>query len=173
VIVEQLRPALVRVRLIFRLAIALSAVVGVFAVPATVGEAAGSICNSAPLTFRPADFLKNGKPIPIANQFFPLTPGTVYTYEGTGEREVITVTKRRTTIDGVSAQVVNDIVEDAATRARIETTTDYFAQDISGNVWYFGEDTLENQTGRRAGTWRSGVDGSSAGIIMEANPQPG
>jgi hypothetical protein len=172
VIVQRFCPARVRVQLIGSLVIALSALVGIFATPVTVGQAAG-ICNSDPLTFNPADFIQNRKPIPITNTYFPLKPGAVYTYEGGGERVVVTVTRRRVEIDGVSALAVNEIVEDAATGERIETTTDYFAQDKVGNVWYFGEDTIENQTGSRAGTWRSGVDGSSAGIIMLANPQPG
>src|SRR4029079_10124754 len=93
--------------------------------------------------------------------------------EGAGEPEVVTVTSRRVVIDGVSTLAVSDVVEDLGTGARIETTTDYFAQDVSGNVWYFAEDTIENQTRSRAGPWRSGVDGASAGLIMEARPQPG
>jgi hypothetical protein len=156
------------------MAIVLSVVLGVFATPATLGQAAGSICNSAPLAFHQADFVDaKGNPIAGTNPYFPLTPGTVYTYEGNGQRETVTVTKQRTTIDGVSTQVVNDIVDDAVTNARIETTTDYFAQDRTANVWYFAEDTLENQTGSRAGSWRSGLNGSSAGIVMEANPRRG
>jgi hypothetical protein len=168
-LMEQSRRSRVRVQLISRLVIALSAVVGVFAAPATVGQAGTGICNSDPRTLNPADFSGS----PKDNPFFPLTPGTVWTYEGNGQREVVTVTRQRTTIQRVSAQAVSDIVDDVATGARIETTTDYFAADDQGMVWYLGEDTLENQTGSAAGTWRAGVDGSRAGIIMEANPRPG
>jgi hypothetical protein len=165
---EQVRRARGRVQLIFRLVIALSAVLSVFAVPATVGQAGTGICNSEPLNLIAANFTS-----PKGNDFFPLIPGTVWTYEGNGQREVVTVTQQRRTIQGVSAQAVSDIVDDVATNARIETTTDYFAAANDGTVWYLGEDTLENQTGSRAGTWRAGVDGSEAGIIMEATPEPG
>jgi hypothetical protein len=137
-------------------------------VPATVGQAGTGICNSDPLTLDPANFGN-----PKDNKFFPLKPGTVWTYKGNGQQEVVTVTQQRKMILGVSAQAVSDIVDDVDTGARIETTTDFFAADNQGTVWYLGEDTLENQTGSRAGTWRAGVDGSKAGIIMEANPQPG
>lgn len=58
-----------------------------------------------------------------------------------------------------------------------EKTTDWYAQDIAGNIWYFGEDTEayddEEECPSSAGAWEAGVDGAEAGIVMLANPAPG
>jgi hypothetical protein len=58
-----------------------------------------------------------------------------------------------------------------------ERTTDWYAQDALGNVWYFGEDTAELNAGgkvtSREGTWQAGVDGARAGIFMPAHPKLG
>lgn len=53
---------------------------------------------------------------------------------------------------------------------------DWYAQDVDGNVWYFGEATAEYQNGEAGstvGSWEAGVDGAMPGIIMPAQPQPG
>jgi hypothetical protein len=56
----------------------------------------------------------------------------------------------------------------------LEKTMDWYAQDLEGNVWYFGEDTAEyNKKGEvssREGSWQGGVDGAQPGIIMPAHP---
>src|SRR5436309_15299240 len=48
---------------------------------------------------------------------------------------------------------------------------------MDGNVWYFGEDTMElDKKGRvvsTEGSWRTGVDGARPGIIMEAHSKVG
>ena len=59
-------------------------------------------------------------------------------------------------IDGAPCVVVDDRLY---LRGRLaERTTDWYAQDSNGNVWYFGEDTAElDRNGRvtsTAGTWR-------------------
>lgn len=58
-----------------------------------------------------------------------------------------------------------------------EDTIDWYAQDVSGNVWYFGEDTKElNEFGHvisTEGTWKAGVNGAQPGIVMEADPKVG
>src|SRR5207253_316772 len=58
-----------------------------------------------------------------------------------------------------------------------ERTKDWYAQDARGNVWYFGEATAElDQRGRvksREGSWRAGVGGARAGIVMPAQPRIG
>jgi hypothetical protein len=55
----------------------------------------------------------------------------------------------------------------------VENTFDWFAQDIFGNVWYFGEDTTEFPSGSTEGSWEAGVDDADAGFIMLADPRPG
>ena len=58
-----------------------------------------------------------------------------------------------------------------------ERTTDWYAQDEMGNVWYFGEETAElDEQGRvtsREGSWQAGVDSARAGIYMRAEPKVG
>ena len=112
----------------------------------------------------------------IDNPWFPLAPGTVYVYTGSEggkrTRDVVTVTNRTITIEGVRCRVVRDLVY---TNGRLtEPTSDYYAQDRAGNVWYFGEDTAElDQNGHvktREGTWRAGVNGARGGILMPGHP---
>jgi hypothetical protein len=115
----------------------------------------------------------------ITNPWFPLTPGTAYRYEGVKDgkrsREVMTVTHRTVEVAGVKCVVVDDRLW--LNGHLEEQTNDWYAQDAKGNVWYFGEDTAElDESGRvttREGSWRTGVKGARAGILMPANPRVG
>lgn len=121
----------------------------------------------------PADFVRG-----VSNPYFPLTPGTTMIYEGETsdgfERIEDFVTHRTKRILGVSCTEVRD-------RAwldgeLIEETFDWYAQDVHGNVWYFGEFSTEFEDGipiSNEGSWEAGVDGAQPGIIMLANPQVG
>jgi hypothetical protein len=55
-----------------------------------------------------------------------------------------------------------------------EETFDWFAQDVEGNVWYFGEATKTlDETGKVLGTngsFEAGINGAQPGIIMPAKP---
>jgi hypothetical protein len=123
---------------------------------------------------RPENFVRN-----ITNPFMPCIPGTVYTYqvetdEGNEINEV-TVTSDTILIAGVVCTVVKDIVKNESGDV-LENTSDWFAQDEDGNVWYFGEDTKEYENGKvisTIGTWKTGVDGAQPGIIMPGIPVPG
>jgi hypothetical protein len=115
----------------------------------------------------------------VDNPWFPLKPATVLVYEGVKDgkpaRDVVAVTRRTRVIDGVRCVVVHDRLY---LRGRLaERTSDYYAQDRRGSVWYFGEATAElDARGRvvsREGSWRAGVDGARAGIIMPARPRAG
>ncbi|GFG51865.1 hypothetical protein CQY20_07530 [Mycolicibacterium agri] len=112
----------------------------------------------------------------ITNRFFPLVAGAVMVYEGKRDglplRIELTVTNDTKDITGVRTVVVRDIV----TGALEERTSDWYAQDSAGNVWYFGEDTKEYTNGvvsSTAGSWEAGVDGALPGIIMQAKPVQG
>jgi len=112
----------------------------------------------------------------ITNNYFTLVPGTVMVYEGKRDgvplRIELTVTNETKDIFGVKTIVVRDIV----TGALDERTSDWYAQDAAGNVWYFGEDTKEYTNGvvsSTAGSWEAGVDGALPGIIMQASPAQG
>lgn len=124
----------------------------------------------------PADFESANL---TGNDFFPLSAGKTFVYEGEDEDgAAIRVEEFHTgetkVIMGVTCAVV---------RARqweddelVEDTYDWYAQDLQGNVWYFGEDTKEMEGGEvvsTAGSWEAGVDGALPGIIMFDNPLSG
>src|SRR5204863_33516 len=79
---------------------------------------------------------------------------------------------RRCRIEGVRCTAVRDLTYVAGRLE--ERTTDFFAQDDRGRVWYFGEETAEldahGKVTSTEGTWRSGVHGARAGIVMPAPP---
>ena len=115
----------------------------------------------------------------VTNPGFPLKPGTVYTYQGVKDgkpsREVLRVTHRTKTIQGVPCVVVDDRLYVEGHLA--ERTNDWYSQDARGTVWYFGEATAElDKSGKvtsTEGTWQSGRDGAKAGIYMPAHPRAG
>lgn len=115
----------------------------------------------------------------ITNQYFPLIPGTTFFYTGQNEEglEVMVeteVTDQIEVILGVNCTVVKDSeYEDGEL---VEETYDWYAQDLEGNVWYFGEKSNEIEDGQvvsMEGSWRAGEDGATPGILMLGDPQPG
>jgi hypothetical protein len=121
----------------------------------------------------PADFVDR-----VDHPFFPLEPGTTFTYtgqqDGAPRKVTVFVTHRTKMILGISATVVLDqVLVDGQPE---EKTFDWYAQDRSGDVWYLGEDSSDYVNGkwvRSDGSWEAGVDGAKAGIVMEASPQVG
>ncbi len=115
----------------------------------------------------------------VDNPWFPLSPGTTYSYRGIKDgaptRDVLTVTHRTRTIAGVACVVVEDRLY---LGGRLEErTTEWYSEDRQGNVWYLGEATAEldksGQVTNTDGTWRAGVHGAKAGIFMFAKPHVG
>jgi hypothetical protein len=126
-----------------------------------------------------ATFGRPGFTARVDNPWFPLRPGTTYVYRGVKDRrptrDVVTVTRKTTKIDGTPCAVVHDRLY---LGGRLEErTTDWYSQDKQGNVWYFGESTAElDRQGRvtsTEGSWRAGRDGARAGIYMPAPPRLG
>ena len=110
----------------------------------------------------------------IDNQYWPLTPGTSYEFKSAGEETKVVVTPERRTVMGVSTVVVSDKV--FADGKLSEDTSDWYAQDRAGNVWYFGEATLsyeDDPAGDPTGSWEAGVDGAQPGVVMLADPLGG
>ena len=115
----------------------------------------------------------------VTNPWFPLKPGTTFVYngekDGQGGHDIVTVTNQTKVIDGVRCTAVSDRLYVHGRLA--ERTTDWYAQDAHGTVWYFGEATAElDKAGRvtsREGTWQSGVNGARAGVFMPAHPKVG
>jgi hypothetical protein len=115
----------------------------------------------------------------VDNPWFPLKPGSVWRYRGIKDgkpsTEVVRVTGATRRILDVDATAVDDKLY--INGKLEERTTDWYAQDRQGNVWYFGEDTAELDSQGKVksteGTWRAGVNGAEPGIFMFANPRPG
>ncbi|MGH3375676.1 MAG: hypothetical protein ACRDP6_13135 [Actinoallomurus sp.] len=128
---------------------------------------------SAP-TIRPADFIAK-----VDNPWFPLTPGTTLTYKGVKDGkptvDKVVVTDRTTVVDGVPSVALRDNLYEGGNLE--ERTTDWYAQDRQGNVWYFGEETAEldpkGHVTSTEGSWQAGKDGAQPGIFMPAHPTVG
>src|SRR5262245_49358354 len=91
-------------RTIALLATAAAAIVAVGMVSAEIGRA-----SPDPAAPDPADFVAG-----IDNAWFPLQPGTVFTYrgvkDGQAQRNVVEITSRTKVIQGVTCEVVDDNV---------------------------------------------------------------
>ena len=154
-----------------RTRVVVAVVAASFAFGGALGAGGG---RAAGPRFDPASFVAH-----VTNPWFPLKPGTVFVYSGVKDgrpsRDVVTVTHATRTILGVKATVLSDRLYLSGRLA--ERTTDWYAQDRAGNVWYLGEATaeLDAQGGitSREGTWLAGVDGAQPGIYMPAHPAVG
>ena len=131
--------------------------------------------GTSPSSLDPAQFSPD-----VTNPWFPLEPGTQWTYREVNEDgEVLQVvvtasTETRMIANGVEARIVRDTV--TLDGEIIEDTLDWYAQDEVGTVWYLGEDTAEFEDGYIAsheGSFEAGVDGAQAGVIMPADPTVG
>ena len=131
--------------------------------------------GAEPVSLDPSDFTTE-----IDNPYWPMKPGTRWTYREIDEEgkklEVVVVvtTETKTIANGITARVVRDVVSEEG--EMVEDTKDWYAQDSSGNIWYMGEDTAEFEDGEittKAGSFEAGVDGALPGIIMPADPWPG
>jgi hypothetical protein len=166
------------------LRVLLSVLLPVLLVPALVGCDVGLPREVGP---RGVDGLVVPTPSPdpddfaeeIDNPWLPLVPGSTWRYRVTAGGEVeetvtVTVTDQVREVAGVTATVVRDVVTDADGEV-VEDTRDWFAQDVEGNVWYLGEDTVSFEDGRPSseGSWEAGVDGAEAGLAMPAVPRVG
>jgi hypothetical protein len=115
----------------------------------------------------------------VTNPWFPLARGSLYVYDGQKDgkqaRDVMTVTHKTKSIAGIRAAVVNDRLFLNGQLA--ERTTDWYAQDKRGTVWYLGEKTAElNARGKvtsTEGSFLNGRDGAKGGIFMPARPAVG
>jgi hypothetical protein len=122
---------------------------------------------------RPGNFVSR-----IDNPFAPFKHGAWWEYRGQTpdgvERDRVEVLDVHRTIQGVNVTAVRDRVwiDDELT----EDTVDWFAQDVRGNVWYFGELSKAFEDGLLSsleGSFEAGKDGAKAGILMKAAPRVG
>jgi hypothetical protein len=106
------------------------------------------------------------------NPFLLLIPGRSLSYRSPSETVKVTVTGKTRVIDGVTCAVIRDVVKNSNGEV-IEDTIDWFAQDVNGNVWNFGEESKDFEGGVLVsidGSFRAGVDNAKPGIQM---PGPG
>jgi hypothetical protein len=122
-------------------------------------------------------------PTEIDNKFFPLAPGTQFTFvgqAGLGDEEVrilprivvFTVTDMIKVIDGVETLVIWDqdfAIDEEGEQFLVEEQLAFFVQDQDGNVWNLGEYPEEFEDGEFVGapsTWIQGVQDAQGGIIV-------
>jgi hypothetical protein len=109
----------------------------------------------------------------VDNPLLPWAPGASFTFDTTDGHEhiVVTVLPDPEEIEGVAAVAVQDTSYVDGVLG--EDTTDWYAQDADGNVWYLGEDTCEydaDQCVDRHGSWKWGEAGALPGIVMWGDP---
>jgi hypothetical protein len=115
----------------------------------------------------------------VTNRWFPLRRAHTLVYTGIKDRkqalDIVMTSVRTKMVDGVRTRVVEDRLYLDGVLA--ERTSDYYAQDRCGNVWYFGEDTAELDARGRVtsteGSFHAGVAGAQPGVFMQARPQLG
>jgi len=157
-----------------------------YATVVIVISAACSVASATPdlPDFGAATFVSGAT---IDNPYFPLTPGTIYTYYGEkeedGEIEVelneVYVTFNTREVFGVTSRVVRD--REWVNGVLAEDTFDWYAQDTGGNVWYMGEFTTAFEYDDEGhllgsdheGSWEAGVDGALPGYLMKGVPAVG
>jgi hypothetical protein len=138
-------------------------------------------------TFNAADFSANSAT--IDNQYSPFPAGTTFVYQTVArdgcEVNPVEVTFVTPVIAGVTTRQVHDQVYedddcDGIGDFLSEDTLDWYAQDMSGNVWYFGEDTKSfcdrnnpDVVCSTEGSFVAGENGALPGIVMLADPAPG
>ena len=156
-------------------AVALAAIVGVTAHAGASSPPGKLPQGDDPVNLDPADFSAR-----INNRQWPMRVGSRWIYrvtdmsDGSTDREVITVTRRtKLMADGIRVRVVHDVVRHHG--KPVEVTDDWYAQDSKGNVWYFGEHTIEYHHGKPSdnGSWEAGVDGAMPGVALPAKPHVG
>lgn len=126
--------------------------------------------------FDPANF---SDPTNVTNPWFPLVPGTRFTWEGhatdEGERVrrgvVFTVTDLTKVVNGVRTIVAWDRDYDQGKLEEVELA--FFAQDDDGNIWHFGQypEELDGTKIVKTPTWIAGLHGARAGITMQSVPR--
>ena len=120
-------------------------------------------------------------PTKIDNPWFPLTPGSQFTYQGRSNRGggllphrvITTVTALTKVINGVRTRVVLDL--DINNEKLVEQELAFFAQGNGGNVWSMGEYPEERENGKLHAhdVWIAGVKRAKAGVLVPGTPRLG
>jgi len=129
-------------------------------------------------------------PLNINNPYWQLLAGNTFVYRAIEDDEclvnevVVTELIKSDFVapyDQITARVVDDTewedtdCDGIGDGDPLEVTQDWYAQDDFGHIWYFGEETVDEE-GSTEGSWEAGKDvagvGSIAepGIVMLAHP---
>ncbi len=120
----------------------------------------------------------------VDHLYFPLIRGTTRIYEGDDEgriqREVVQTLEETREITGVTCTAMfQEVFLDGQLS---EVTTEWYAQDFSGNVWKFGEESFEADEATEAhggaltrseDSWLAGVDDAESWIAFPAELRVG
>lgn len=99
----------------------------------------------------------------VDNPWLPLPINATWEYDVTGALPgtATVTTLEGPDVEGVATTAVRtELAPDGGGRT---VATDFYAQDESGNVWWFG----------REGEWLAGEDGAEAGLVMSEHPRVG
>lgn len=110
----------------------------------------------------------------ITHPFLPLSDVVYAELVSSKERVVREVLPQTRDVDGVPCLVLVETEYHGGELA--EVSRNFFAQDSSGAVWYFGEEVDEYKDGRirgHEGAWLAGRDGSRPCLFMPAQPVVG
>lgn len=118
------------------------------------------------------------------NPLWPLAPGNWWRLESEEETIVVTVLDATKRIKkAINCIVVNDVVSEGDGPV-IEDTDDWYAQAHNGDIYYCGEsskdyeifegdDPEEPELVAIDGSFKHGVEGAKAGLLISANPMVG
>jgi hypothetical protein len=120
----------------------------------------------------PADFRDGAD-----NPWFPLTPGTVWTYRRDADTADVGLVARVLPDHREIAGVATTGVQWQVSRHGRQVTilVRWYADDEAGNVWWFGQDVrrgpVVDDLAKRS--WTAGESGAEAGLVISADPRVG
>lgn len=131
--------------------------------------------------FDPAEFVNPndlGGSVAV-NPYWPLNAGHTHVIVGEGEVTVVTATNEVRDVGGLPCRVIRDLVFEESADGEydaVEVTQDWYAQHVSGDTVYCGENTYEIEDGlidNTDGSFANGTDRARAGFLVRAFPVPG
>jgi hypothetical protein len=144
--------------------------------PASVAPTSSLPTVASDADFDPANFNNSTE---VTNPWFPLVPGTRFTWRGHATEDgrrvrravVFTVTDLTKVVNGVRTIVAWDRDYNEGQLEEVELA--FFAQDDDGNIWHFGQypEELDGKEIVKTPTWIAGLHGARAGITMQAAPR--